>query len=234
MPFRILVLFITFLMLLLPIGKTMASGNDDVLHEVTKHLDTSVKKFLENHQGSKYSITVRPPKSGFDSCPNNLRIYQNIRNKPPTGTVRLNVECPGIWKTYVLANVEALLPAILSNQNLSRGDVITKEQLQIGQLSISKLRGNYFTNLEQLEGRKLNRSITVGRVIQESALVPLYLVFKGQSVSIQSGNGALFVSMSGIALENGLLNEVIRVRNRSSGTIIDARVISEDKVTAAL
>ncbi|WP_067585684.1 flagellar basal body P-ring formation chaperone FlgA [Endozoicomonas ascidiicola] len=225
---------VVFFMFTLAANFGQASSNDPVSQKVMGFLNTAVQKFLQKYPDATHSITLWPFKGKLENCPQDLQIKSNMAHKPPVGVIRLNVECPGLWKTYVVAEVEVLLPVVLSQQKLNRGDVITAGQLQVQRISMSKLRGRYFTDVQQLEGRQVNRTVPVGRVIQETTLVPQYLVHKGKPVSIQSGNGALFVSMMGVALESGLLDDVIRVRNRSSGKIIDARVVSKNKVMAGL
>ena len=56
------------------------------------------------------------------------------------------------------------------------------------------------------------------------------MVSEGQSIIIFSDLHGINVRMQGSALENGHFNELIKVKNISSGKIVQGRVINEKKI----
>ena len=56
------------------------------------------------------------------------------------------------------------------------------------------------------------------------------IIKKGQQVNIVAEKSGLRVQMTGIALENGHQDEVIRVRNKSSYRVVEGQVINEGEV----
>ena len=56
------------------------------------------------------------------------------------------------------------------------------------------------------------------------------MVSEGQSIIIFSDLYGINVRMQGNALENGHFNELIKVKNISSGKIVQGRVINEKKI----
>ena len=207
---------------------------DTISDRVTNYLDQSLADFLQAYPDASQSITVRPLKKIPGHCQQALRVSRRSGHRPPIGQVRLNVECPGQWRHYVTAEVDVQVPAVHVRTALSRGNILTEDTVQLISVSWDKLRGDFFQKPEQVAGRQLRRSLAIGSLVSGRALVPDYLVQKGQVVTILAGGDNLYVAMAGIALESGLLSETIRVRNRSSGKVVDARVIAKNKVQTGL
>ena len=53
---------------------------------------------------------------------------------------------------------------------------------------------------------------------------------EGQSILIFSDLNGVKVKMEGNALQNGHFNELIRVKNLSSGKIVEGRIVDEKKI----
>lgn len=147
------------------------------------------------------------------------------------GVVKRIASCPEQWRVVLTSDVKVLVPAVHSIKSLARGDTLSGSDLQLKKIPYNKLRGQYFASLKALEGRKLKRTLGANKLLTGNMLEPDFLVRKGDSVLIQASSNSLQVTMSGVALENGSLKDNIRVRNRSSGKVVDARVISEGKVS---
>lgn len=223
------------LVLLLLSGSLFATSTpvDDVItRQVSGYLKDNLDHFLQGYPDATFSIAVRPIKKQPDQCQQRPNVSRRSEHRPPIGTVRLTVECPGQWRQQVTADVDVQVSAVHVRKALSRGDVISPDVLQLIRVPWERLRGDFFQNPDKVFGRQLRRSLSMGSLVTESALVPDYLVHKGKVVTILAGNGSLRVSMVGIALESGLLSETIRVRNRSSGKVVDAQVIAKNKVQA--
>jgi flagella basal body P-ring formation protein FlgA len=74
------------------------------------------------------------------------------------------------------------------------------------------------------------KPIPPGTVISAKLLTRRHLVKKGNQVTITARNGNIAVRMSGTALEDGVRDEQIRVRNDSSQRTIKAVVRSQNQV----
>lgn len=225
---------VALLVLLLLSGSLFAATpvEDVITRQVSGYLKDSLDNFLQGYPDATFSITVRPIKKQPDQCQKRPNVSRRSERRPPIGAVRLTVECPGQWRQHVTADVDVEVSAVHVRKALSRGDVISPDVLQLIRVPWEKLRADFFQNPGRVSGRQLRRALSVGSLVTESALVPDYLVHKGKVVTILAGNGSLHVSMVGVALESGLLSETIRVRNRSSGKVVDAQVIAKNKVQA--
>ena len=205
-------------------------AKDSTMNPVADFIRQDVKTFVNTLPGASSSVSVRPVKKTFPKCQKPLSIARQSGRRPPVGVVRVSVECPGDWRTYRVADVSVKVPAVFSRKNLARGGKVAADDLQIVATSWEQLRGHYFTQADELIGRELKRSLKAGKLMDTRVLVPKYLVRKGDSVVIQAGKGGLRISMAGVAMEDGLFEERIRVRNRSSGKVLDAIVLARGKV----
>ncbi|MBR8313184.1 flagellar basal body P-ring formation protein FlgA [Burkholderia dolosa] len=76
-----------------------------------------------------------------------------------------------------------------------------------------------------IDGRVSRRALKSGQVLQERFLKAQATVKRGQTVRIVAQTGQIEVSATGTALEDGAAGNTIRVRNTSTGRIVDARVV---------
>ena len=97
--------------------------------------------------------------------------------------------------------------------------------------NIEIARANIFNNIEDLVGRKLKQNVSLGFPIRSRHLQLDWVISKGDKIDIIKSIGTIFISASGVALENGQKGEKIRVMNLSSEKNLVAWVLNEKKVT---
>ncbi|WP_252178615.1 flagellar basal body P-ring formation chaperone FlgA [Endozoicomonas sp. 4G] len=204
----------------------------DIERRVYQSVEKEVASFIQTIPGARYELSVRPLSASKSrrTCEGNLSVSEDFGTRPPVGVVKRTVECPGEWRMTVMADNKILLPVIHSARALTRGQRLTGEVLQLREVDYSRLRGQYFTEINEISGRVIKRSIGAQTLISANMLEKDYVIRKGAIVQIIAGGNGLQVSMSGVALDDGELHETIRVRNRSSGKIVHAEVIDSGKV----
>ena len=57
-----------------------------------------------------------------------------------------------------------------------------------------------------------------------------WLIQKDQTVTIETQIGAVTVTGVGVALDNGQMDDLLKVLNQSSNVVIEGRVVSEKKI----
>lgn len=75
-----------------------------------------------------------------------------------------------------------------------------------------------------------SRSVQAGRLLTWRDVARRPLVRKGEYVEVSAADGQLFVSMKGVAMQNGAQGEVVTVRNPDSKKDFSAFVIDENRV----
>ena len=114
-------------------------------------------------------------------------------------------------------------------RSLQRGEVITNDDLVLVSSPDHRLVG-YFEKLDDVIGRKTNRSLSVNQAVRNRHLEMDWLVEKDQIVTIETQIGGVTAAGSGIALDNAQMGDLLKVLNQSSKMVVEGRVVSEKKV----
>ena len=177
----------------------------------------------------------------FKKCGHELNIrplFNNFKtvivscNKPLKWqiTIRTNADStPKIHSKKKINKVSNSIKLITLRNNLKKGEVIQKHDLKFDYKTNSVGNG-FFESFDSLVGRKINQNLSKGQVIKIRHLEENFMVSEGQSIIIFSDLYGINVRMQGNALENGHFNELIKVKNISSGKIVQGRVINEKKI----
>jgi flagella basal body P-ring formation protein FlgA len=100
----------------------------------------------------------------------------------------------------------------------------------VGEVDLSSLRGHVFTKKNPPYGQVASRNLRINTFITVNLTTPPMLVKKGNVVLITAKSGSITVRMNGVALENGVEGQQIRVQNTSSERIIYAKVVTDSEV----
>lgn len=125
--------------------------------------------------------------------------------------------------------LQALAPVAVAASSLPRGAVLSPKDVRLVEKDITGLR-EYYKVTETLLGKGLRRAVKSGEVIHEGMLATLPVVRRGELVTMTVRSGALVLTASGLALDNGGLGEAIRVRNNSSQKEVVGRIVAPGKV----
>ncbi len=164
-------------------------------------------------------------------------------------TVRVICRQENAWDIYVRTGYQSEAPAkadkspekseksdnldlmqrIIVVRPVSRGDLLTREDL--GLQTLSRSGGGGFTEIDELVGRRAKKSLRAGLVLHDRHLQPDWMVHAKQSVSVVNNAGGIEVTTAGIALENGRLGDLVKVRNLSSNSILHGFVAGTKKIS---
>lgn len=154
-----------------------------------------------------------------------------------SGEVRRNthvhVQChetPG-WSLFVPVRVKVLKPVVTAADPVARNTLLQPQHLQTSYQDEVLLRGDVFSNPDDLVGTRSKRDLRPGQPILASQLC---VVCKGDKVAIVAESGGLSIRTEGTAEEDGTFNEHIRIRNSRSGRQIQGRISEAGVVKVAL
>jgi flagella basal body P-ring formation protein FlgA len=145
-----------------------------------------------------------------------------------TGNTSVNIRCrsPVPWSLFVSARVERYGDVVVVKSPIHRGTLIQAAHVTLERRTTSDLLRGYFVDASQVIGMQSRRSLRPGQVVSESHIdLPLW-VERGQRIRLVSQAGAIQVSVSGEALEDGNAGDRIRVRNASSERELEGQVES--------
>jgi flagella basal body P-ring formation protein FlgA len=119
---------------------------------------------------------------------------------------------------------------VVVKKNITKGEVITEDHLTYSFQISDDLPGG-FTTMSDIIGRKAKFNLARGAVIKTRQLEIVYPVEKGKAVLVVANNSRLSITVNAIALEAGQLGDMIKVKNSTSGKILNAIVTGEKKVS---
>ena len=126
-------------------------------------------------------------------------------------------------------NISIHKPVVVIVKNISKGEVLNSNHLAYEYHSVS-LPGS-FTDIENVIGRKAKFNLARGATLKIRQLEINYAVEKGKYVLLTSSNENVSVTVGAIALEQGQIGDIVKVRNERSGTILNVLVTGEKKVS---
>jgi flagella basal body P-ring formation protein FlgA len=207
--------------------------------EENSQVFNAVKEYLLSKEINKefnFSKKVRLP-----HCKEDL-----IINKKFNSFKTLEVNCPqnNSWSYNIRINIKNFkLAKIKKNKvikknvnlikvknNINKGQVIRLEDL-VFEKTRSPGSSNYFTNKEDILGRKAKVSIRKGQIIRIRHIEKDWLIKEGQKVIIENTRFNIHILVDGIALKSAIKDEYTDVLNKSNGKIVKAWVKNNKKVS---
>ncbi len=118
---------------------------------------------------------------------------------------------------------------VVAKRYIPKGSVISVYDVKLSKVKIKKDE-RYFTNVNEVIGRKVKFSIKANEPIKEKYIQKNFIVKRNTNVEVVFQRGSFKIKLLGRALENGQLGDLIKVRNLSSGKVILCRVIGQNRV----
>ncbi|WP_233499737.1 flagellar basal body P-ring formation chaperone FlgA [Glaciecola sp. KUL10] len=157
----------------------------------------------------------------FEASPASLR----------QSNVSVKITCPSsTWYLFTNVQVKQTKPVLVAADMMSPGTLLTKENTELVDTEVNKLRSSAFSYIEDLEGARLKRRIRPGQIISRNMLC---FVCKGDRITISANTAGLALKTSGIAQQDGNVGDTIRVKNIGSKKLLSAVVASTSEVQVA-
>jgi len=151
-------------------------------------------------------------------------------------TPRLSVlmRCPTAkgWTVRVPLTLHVWRQVLVASRPLLRGDGIVATDVHAEERDITGLPYGYIDSLDQVAERSLSRRLSAGSVLTPGALGGRQMIRAGDHVQLLAELGGIAVRAEGIALGSGDSGARLRVRNGSSGRVVDAIVRAPGVVVA--
>ena len=148
-------------------------------------------------------------------------------------TVRVRCEDKKPWSIFVPAKIDIITDMVVASRSVSRGTVISEQDLHMTRTKTSNISHAYFDSIEQVAGMEARRTLRSGMPIRQSAVKAATVVRKGDKVVLEAGNRSFSVIAPGQAMADGHIGKQIRVKNTETQRIVDARIVAPGKVQVA-
>ncbi|OED37927.1 flagella basal body P-ring formation protein FlgA [Chromatiales bacterium (ex Bugula neritina AB1)] len=227
---RSTLLFITFLFYIVTVDA--AEGTQQ--HQ---ELTQTAKRFLQSHLNDNHSDEILVEVNGLDprvklkQCTGTLEAFwpyepRNLKN------VSIGVRCHGStpWKVYLQGTTKRMRTIAVLNTPVQSGQTLERSMLSMRKLNILDLNRGGITDASKYLGREFSRSVRADTPLSTKILRVPKLVSRSGFVKILSRSGSITVHAEGEALSDGHEGEEIKVRNKTSGKVVQATVTAPGTV----
>jgi flagellar basal body P-ring formation protein FlgA len=189
-----------------------------VKETVARHITTSVE----------YEISVLPLDSQLKlpECTEALEAF-TLSDSIKAGRTSIGVRCNAEkkWSIFTSAVIKVYETVMVLSRPVQRGDIITRQHLAIEKKDVSKRRGDFITQVDQVENKQAARQMSAGDILGLRSFIEPRLIKRGDKIIISTLQPAFSIRMDGVAMMDGAKGQRIRIKNEHSGRIINATVI---------
>lgn len=196
-------------------------------------IQSYVESQVEVPQHGKINIEVSPidPRISLQSCESPLTA--NIPEKHNGRNVNVKIVCPDekSWQLYIPVRIQTIVPILVASMRLDKGALLDQANTEVIFKDNSQIRGSVITDAEIIIGARTKRNLSQGSAITNKNTC---FVCKGEPVNIIAQSASFEIKSTGISLSDGSLGEVISVRNKKSGRIVQGQVNAINQVVINL
>ncbi len=146
--------------------------------------------------------------------------------------VTVKVSCPDTqWYLYTTAKVARTQTIVVTSSPISPGTVLGTDNLTLAEVDVNSIRHTPYTDIQVLLGARLKYRVRPGQAVQSNMLC---FICKGDRITISAVAGGMQVKTSGVAKQDGILGDTIRVENTNSHKQVIAEVASTREVVLNL
>ncbi|MCX7513119.1 flagellar basal body P-ring formation chaperone FlgA [Frateuria sp. STR12] len=185
--------------------------------------------------GSRVEVKSEPldPRLRIADCPVPLSasLPGRLRMTPRLSVL---VRCPAAdgWTLRVPVTLHVWRQVLVASRPLIRGDGIVAADVHAEERDVTHLPYGYIGRMDQVAERSLARPVATGSVLTPGALGGRQMIRAGDHVQLLAELGGIAVRADGVALGSGDAGSRLRVRNGSSGRVVDAIVRAPGVVVA--
>ncbi|WP_342752128.1 flagellar basal body P-ring formation chaperone FlgA [Vibrio sp. JC009] len=206
------------------------AATQEQLEIIQKAAEAHVKSIIEVPQGGELIAHAANLDSRLKvtSCPSPLLASSSSKGKR-TSNVTVLIECSeDNWRVYVPVRTTLSLPLVTARISLTRGEIISRQDLTLSMIEQNAYRREGFTQPEHVIGAKLKKNIRVGEVLERNDVC---VVCRNEKVVIKAVKGEMTITTKGTALTDGSRGEQIRVKNDKSKRIVEGIVTGVAEIT---
>lgn len=143
-----------------------------------------------------------------------------------SGNTSVGVQCPGGWRLYVPVKVETLRQVLALRHSVERGSILTADDVDHVLVDTGRLVQGYYTDVTTVVGHTLKRSAAGGTLLTHALIEEPPAIVRGQRVALIAGGASsgIAVQAPGEALTDARIGERLRVKNLSSGKVVEGVV----------
>ena len=186
------------------------------------------KASAEDWKGLRFTqkVFALPADLPQRACPQPLQVETEQQPSSVLGRKRITLTCSGHPDSSITVTAQAtvFIKAVVATQVLEREEPITVEMLALQEIPVGKQERTFYSRIDQVTGLSAKRRIRAQQALTQDMLASPWLVRRGERLVMQARHNVIQASTQGEALEDGRKGDVIRVKNVTSGKVIEAQV----------
>ena len=144
--------------------------------------------------------------------------------------VEISCESAPAWRIFVPARIAGVRTAVALARPVVAGQTLKASDLTTVEGDAAQFPLGYFDDAAAVTGMTVRRAVAGGVVLSNQLLMTPDAIARGQEVTLLSNLEGINVRMVGRALSDGMVNQRIKVRNVSSGRIVEGIARSQQIV----
>lgn len=210
--------------------------SEDAIHDAVEEY---VRSEIPAEPGAELDVRVRWQGEVALDCDGPVGIQvRSISALPFRGQtmVRAALRCDGATRKSIAVTVDTRLnmEVLVAKRHIRRHEILSAEMVELAIRDITGVRGGYFTTFEGISNNRSKRPVALGAVLSADHVEQVPAIFRGDEVELVAVSSGIWVSASGVAIQDGSIGNRIRVRNRDSGRIVQGTVLNSGTVDMGL
>lgn len=216
-----------------------AQADTDAGPQIVRQVQDAARALLEQQAARmglvepRIAVTVQPPHKPPPSCAGRMDVEAQDVKSP--SRMRFVVTCADAsgWSRKVLARARISGDVVVAVADVPAGRPLADADVGVESRDVTAI-ADFFADPAEVVGMTGRRALHTGDVLRRRLLAAEVMVRRGDPVRIVARNRGIEVQMAGEALDSGATDELVRVRNLSSGTVLRARVTGAGEVEPAM
>ncbi|MBI4522649.1 MAG: flagellar basal body P-ring formation protein FlgA [Deltaproteobacteria bacterium] len=128
-------------------------------------------------------------------------------------------------RLWVRADIAVFADVVVTSRPFARFETITSGDVRLERRELNSASMRAFTRLDEVVGKQAARAIGVNEVLSSITIEVPRVVLRGGSITLVYESSGLRLETPGRALDDGRLGDVIKVKNHSSGKVLDGKIL---------
>ncbi|MCH1923247.1 flagellar basal body P-ring formation chaperone FlgA [Shewanella sp. C32] len=222
--------------LLLPLLLTglPAHADNGISAALKQHVEQELSSYQQrqNFQATKQKIELRIADATVTQPCDSWQFSRPNADRAPLGRVGYRIQClqPNAWTSRAIAEVHLWAKVVIATKTLERDTQIRAGDIKLAPFDLAKLNDAALFHATDVLNKIVRRRIQAGQSILSFQLESPELVKRGDMVTLLVKIAGFSASTRGTALEDGKLNERVKVRNNSSDKVLEGTVLADGQV----
>ncbi|MBU8934559.1 MAG: flagellar basal body P-ring formation chaperone FlgA [candidate division Zixibacteria bacterium] len=157
-----------------------------------------------------------------------------LTQKEPLGlfSVKVDIEIDGqvVESGQVRLKIRKFAEVVVTADKIRRKDIFHDDNVATRRMEVTSLRERPVQSLAVLEGHRAKRNLRNGAILTTACIEAIPDMESGRAVKIVYVDGLCQVTAPGVAMEQGMAGDYVKVKNKASGKIIVARIVDNGAV----